>query len=71
MAQEIPPRYPIPLELIPRFLAQVLMTLKVCLKFSVCRPVSSKIIRLFFLPIREVLLCSSVMVARRSGEITL
>ena len=69
MAQEIPPKYPIPFELTPLFLAHTFITLKVCLKFYACLPARSKIIKLFFLPIKEVLLCSSLMVDSSSPEI--
>ncbi len=70
MAHEIPPRYPMTLELMPLFLAQTLTTLSVSLKLSSCLLVCSRIMRLFFLPRREVLLCSSLMVLRRSREMT-
>lgn len=62
MAQEIPPKYPIPFELIPLFLAQTFTTLRVYLKLSICLPVNSRIIKLFFLPRIDVLLFSSKIV---------
>lgn len=70
IAHEIPPKYPIPLEEMARFLAHTLTTLKVSLKFSTCFPVSSKIIRLFFRPRIEVLLLSSSMESTRSLVMT-
>ena len=72
MAQEIPPRKPIALELMPLFFAQTFMILRVLLKLSYCvLPASSKIIKLFFLPNKANLLVSSSMVLSNSKLITL
>lgn len=61
IAHEIPPKYPIPLELIPLFFAHTLITLKVSLKFYTCLPVNYNIIKLFFLPSKAVWLLISVI----------
>ena len=72
MAQDIPPKKPILLELIPLLSAHTFITLKVCLKFYAWSlPASSKIIKLFFLPSKAVLLGSSSIDYNKSMLITL
>lgn len=71
IAQEIPPKNPIALELNPLFLAQTLIILRVCLKFYCwLTPASSKIIRLFFRPKIDVLLAWSFILLIKSILIT-